>query len=245
MATSRIHPTVETEKLASLPNLLQVNEEAGEPIQRERNCSEGRRRNRKYRYKKQGYHKVERENARRVEARNFLSGITLDSHYRAPVETSEQSSSLTHTPSKLSGRGPSPGEESKVELTELANLYELYTQSRRHQHSPIKLLPTRSQDVGLDYSTQYSVNRSASLFEAGTPGSEQKKPLLQYLGQTKSLGSSIDSGGIRYFGRDQKFPVDSRYVSQLSLVVLFQRNFFTPLGWSSLLVACHFWSSLP
>ena len=212
MATSK-----QTVELSPLPCPDQP--QASEPAQRERNSSDGRKKNRKYRYKRQGYHKVERENARIVEARNFLSGITLDSHYRAPVEATEQDSSLHHTPSKHSGPG---AQESKMELAlptdELANLYELYTQSQRRQHSPVKLPPTRSQDMGLEYSTQYPVNRSTSLFDAATtPGSEQRKPLLQYLGQTKSLGSSIEPGGIRYFGRDQKFPVDSRYAFEQSL----------------------------
>lgn len=201
MATSRATETVEQ---APLPLLLHGTE---------RPFSDNKKKNRKYRYRKQGYHRMERENARRVEARNFLSGITLDSHYRTPVETQEQDISLFHVPSKHGGST----EESKVEVPddEMARLYDLYA-----HNSPVKLPPSRSQDLGFDYSSHshHIVNRSSSLYEptVTTPSSERKKLSLQHLPHTKSLGSSIEAGDIRYFGELQEFPVDSRYVSNIT-----------------------------
>lgn len=183
----------------------------------ERSSSDSKKKNRKYRYRKQGYHKMERENARRVEARNFLSGITLDSQYKAPIETQEEDTCMFHVPSK---HGGSSMEESKVELPdEMDRLYDLYA-----HNSPVKLPPSMSLDLGFDYSSHsyHMVNRSTSLYESATstPSCERKKLSLQYLPHTKSLG---EVGDIHYFGRPQEFgyqefPVDSRYVDLKGLV---------------------------
>jgi hypothetical protein len=212
MAALNLEPgAAETVAQTSLPTPLPL--QPTENVQNERHSSDTRKKNRKYRYKKHGYHKTERENARRVEARNFLSGITLDSHYRTPTETQEQSPSLLHTPSSHSGLV----EECKIEIIpadEMANLYDLYN------HSPVKLPPSRSQELGFDYSmhhplVNHPVNRSTSLYEATTPSSELKK--LSHLAQAKSFSNDVGGGDIRYFGRHHRFPVDSRYVLKLSL----------------------------
>ena len=60
-----------------------------------------RKKKKKNRYLKQGYHRSERDDSRRVAARAFLSGITRDSHLRvqrtqAPtLEEEEKTSSIT------------------------------------------------------------------------------------------------------------------------------------------------------
>lgn len=179
----------------------------------EQASSDTRRRNRKYRYRKQGYHKTERDNARRTEARNFLSGITLDSHYRVSVETQEQTPPLFHESSKHSGLTTEDVLLSNVELPqadEMPSLYELYS-----NHSPVKVPTSRSQtqDIGFDYviHTHHLVNRSASLHESvSSPTPEPRK--MHHIAHTKSLGSSIECGDIRYFGRGREFPIDSRYI---------------------------------
>ena len=60
-----------------------------------------RKKKKKNRYLKQGYHRSERDDSRRVAARAFLSGITRDSHLRAQqsqvptLEEEEKTSSIT------------------------------------------------------------------------------------------------------------------------------------------------------
>ena len=58
------------------------------------------RRRRKNRFIKQGYHKSERDDARRVAARTFLSGIVLDSHLQQQeqqiLESTSQFESSSH-----------------------------------------------------------------------------------------------------------------------------------------------------
>ena len=68
-----------------------------------------RKKRKKSRYLKHGYHKSERDDYRRVAARAFLSGITRDSHLRvqqsrgqapAPEEDENASSFITTAPSR-------------------------------------------------------------------------------------------------------------------------------------------------
>lgn len=180
------------------------------------NSSDTKRKNRKYRYKKLGYHKTERESARRIEARNFLSGITLDSHYRTPVEVEEQEPLLLHDASIHGGSTIEDAVLSKTELPQadaMAVLYELY-----NRHSPVKVPQSKSHDIGFEYlmHAHHLVNRSSSLVESvSTPTPEHKK--FPHIAHTKSLGSSVgmgsslETGGIRYLNRVKEFPVDSRY----------------------------------
>ena len=65
--------------------------------------SQSRKRRKKNRFFKQGYHKAERHDARRVAARAFLSGITRDSHLqrREPV-ASEEAVSAPYSPGPTS-----------------------------------------------------------------------------------------------------------------------------------------------
>lgn len=81
-----------------------------------------RRRKKKSRYIKQGYHKSERDDSRRVAARSFLSGITRDSHLQNLGQVTAQdegstgnlfiattlSRKLSIGPSGLIERAPSP-----------------------------------------------------------------------------------------------------------------------------------------
>lgn len=65
--------------------------------------SQSRKRRKKNRFLKQGYHKAERHDARRVAAKAFLSGITRDSHLqrREPV-ASEETASAPYSPGPTS-----------------------------------------------------------------------------------------------------------------------------------------------
>ena len=185
--------------------------------------SETRRKNRKQRYRKHGYHKTERENSRRVEARNFLSGITLDSHCRLPAETQEQDIVLQVT-SQQSGLASSV-EDGLMSTSDLlseklphsenlhdmaSDLFELYSS----HHSPVKVALSKSQEQGFDYSLTPIISRSASLFEAAsTPTYEQRRAGLHHIAYSKSLGCSVDTGDVHYCGHFTKFPVmNSRYV---------------------------------
>lgn len=179
--------------------------------------SESRRRHRKHRYIKQGYHKTERENSRRVEARKFLSGITLDSHLRTPLELAQQNQdpAIQHqygrvTPGVEEGLMPSTAEK----LHEMAdNLLELYS-----RHSPVKMASSRSSEHAAAGSPL--LNRSASLFDSGfgaTPTYEQKRLGLQQIAQSKSTGCSVDGasvggggGGVHYCKRPMRPNPDSR-----------------------------------
>lgn len=227
MAASRPADPVEQAHPSLQLNLLS----GSEAVQYERTSSDTKRKNRKYRYRKQGYHKTERENARRVEARNFLSGITLDSHYRTPVEAQEQDPALLPVSSKHSAS--TAAEDAMTELSqsisqgdEMASLYELYS-----HHSPVKLAPSRSQEHTLEHTFDHLphnlINRSTSLHDAvTTPSYEHRKTSLHHVGHTKSLGSSLECGGVHYLGRLRDFPVDSRYKSNYSSWVP-RRDHFT------------------
>lgn len=54
-----------------------------------------RKRRKKSRFIKQGYHKSERDDSRRVAARSFLSGITRDSHLQNPGQVPAQDEGST------------------------------------------------------------------------------------------------------------------------------------------------------
>lgn len=172
-----------------------------------------KRRHRKHRYRKHGYHKTERENARRVEARNFLSGITLDSHLRSPNELPDQDSTLLLPLNRrLSGGTEGVVFNSDLPPTEelhemAANLFEFYTRS-----SPVKLDASRSQEYGFDAVLSTPLNRSASVFEATpTPSHEQRRMGVGL--HSKPMVSSMDGGEIRYFTNFKGVPLtDNRYI---------------------------------
>ena len=148
-----------------------------------------RRRRKKGRFIKQGYHKSERDDARRVAARAFLSGITLDSHLQ----------SVGGGPSDVSGDGPySPrptsvaSMHSRMVADDLAaqgsasielglKLYEIQLDFAQHtQH--IKLTPSKgAADKTFEASTPVTaclLNQSAS-FEL--PASERPLGFLNPL----------------------------------------------------------------
>ncbi len=158
-----------------------------------------KRRHKKHRYRKHGYHKSERDNSRRVEARAFLSSITLDSRFSPALDLD----SIAHTPSgspKARLRG-FPASEERV-TSHQSQLHEIaaHLLGLSHAHSPMKLTPSRSHDHDLNSSSYsnnmpFMVTRSTSLFEsssASTPGHDQlsKRVSLTY---SKSMGGSGDA----------------------------------------------------
>ena len=179
-----------------------------------------RRKHRKYRYRGQGYHKNERESARRVEAKRFLSGITLDSHLRPPSEALDKETALKQHGSassiveELVKSNPDlPNSEKLHEMA--ASLYDFYS-----HHSPVKMALSRSHELfdGSPYNPSTPVSRSVSVVES-TPGAivsyEQRKASLHHMPHSKSLGFPTEGGPIHCYGNFKKFPLvplDNKYV---------------------------------
>lgn len=204
------------------PQSSQVHTTEGVSVRQDRfpGVSDNKRRHRKHRYRKQGYHKTERENARRVEARSFLSGITLDSHLQSPFEAQQdQDPAIFQTASGttqlveegLMGSSSDPVPEHQLHEMDL---FEFYS-----HHSPLKLALFRSQEHGFELSqhntasSASSVSRSASVYESTlTPTYEQRRAGLQHVRQTKSLGGPLGSGEVHYCASFNKGPlyVDNR-----------------------------------
>lgn len=259
----------ETMGKATLLHSTEISDERQRP-ERYQSSSETRRKNRKHRYRKQGYHKTERENSRRVEARNFLSGITLDSHCRLPAETQEQDTVILQMASQQSGVTSSVEDglmsSSDLLLSEkllhsenlhdmASDLFELYSS----HHSPVKMALSKSQDQGFDSSQTPVINRSASLFEAAsTPTYDQRRAGLHHIAYSKSLGSSVDTGEVHYCGQFTKFPVmnnrylynyvrtsfDQSWSNQPMCAVMWWWWFLLFVGLFLLLLVHHFWSLL-
>lgn len=166
--------------------------------------STGRRR-RKNRFIKQGYHKSEREDARRVAARAFLSGIVLDSHLRQQnqdnLESINQSESISHgqifqersgsfrfTPNRpLSSmsRHSNPlqltddNSATDLLLSGARKLYELgIALDISHHHSPSKSALSKSFDRS---STSPMHPPTTLLFDSSSP---EKRKLLNQLGRS-------------------------------------------------------------
>lgn len=170
-----------------------------------------KRRHKKYRYRRQGYHKSEKENARRMEAKAFLSGITLDSRLQPSPDIQDTSRDAVSSPNPASGNmGHSLAEE--LSCLDVPNLQEMA--ANLFEQSPSKLTPSRSYDMGFENSPYnnssfVSMGRSVSLLEsASTPGYEQKK--LGALGHSKSFGYTSDvlGGEVHYCKNFRKTPLE-------------------------------------
>ncbi len=169
-----------------------------------------RRKHRKYRYRGQGYHKNERESSWRVEARRFLSGITLDGHLRPPVELQDKDTTLKQHISTISleeGVKSNSDLQNSEKLHEMAaNLLKFYS-----HHSPVKMALSRSHELGFDsspFKPSTPVGRSVSVVEPTfTPvGHEQKRSSFQHVPHSKSMGSSVEGDVIHYYATFKKFP---------------------------------------
>ena len=140
-----------------------------------------RRKRKKGRFIKQGYHKSERDDARRVVARAFLSGITLDSHLQSvggdissdvnlgpysPRPTSVASMHSRVVTEDLAVQG-----SASIELG--LKLYEIQLDfAQQTQH--VKLTPSKSTDKSFEALTPAPagvLNQSAASFES--PASER------------------------------------------------------------------------
>ena len=135
-----------------------------------------RRRRKKARFIKQGYHKSERDDARRVAARTFLSGITLDRHLRQGAGILEN-----YIPSYSPGPHSVASRHSKISSDDTSIQLGLSSTNviirpttppsrRLHeilQDSPFKVVPSKSLDQQA-YSPvhPYLVNRSMSCIES-------------------------------------------------------------------------------
>lgn len=133
-----------------------------------------RRRRRKGRFIKQGYHRSEREDARRVAARAFLSGITLDSHLQqfhrsrenspTPV-AGEQGNKLTEDSCLPDG----PSAASLRPITPPRRLHELLLDTSSLHYSPYKIYPSKSHDNSLNSPVSakpFDIGHSASYIES-------------------------------------------------------------------------------
>lgn len=143
------------------------------------NATHSRRKRKKGRFIKQGYHKSERDDARRVAARAFLSGITLDSHRQpsmggGPMEVPSDIS-LAYSPRPVSAASV----HSRVITDELATqgsssmelglkLYEIqldFAQQPSHKLTPSKSAVDKSFEASSPV-YPYLLNRSASCIES-------------------------------------------------------------------------------
>ena len=94
LASQTAHAQIQTHAFMAEPQLPQQPQDSAHL----------RKKKKKNRYLKQGYHKSERDDSRRVAARAFLSGITRDSHLRAQqsqaptLEEDDKRSSFIATP---------------------------------------------------------------------------------------------------------------------------------------------------
>ena len=141
-----------------------------------------RRKRKKGRFIKQGYHKSERDDARRVAARAFLSGITLDSHLQSvgggPMDVSSDVSLAPYSPRPTSVASM----HSRMVADDLAiqgnasvelglKLYEIQLDfAQQTQQSLHKLTPSKSAvDKTFEASSPVPaclLNQSASSFES-------------------------------------------------------------------------------
>ena len=118
-----------------------------------------RKKRKKSRYVKQGYHKSERDDYRRVAARAFLSGITRDSHlcdrpsYRSQAPPSEKSGlslALTISPARKSSiivlaiDAPSPPSTPVLEARYSPALKQVDLRSHHDPSHPQQLTSSRS-----------------------------------------------------------------------------------------------------
>ena len=184
-----------------------------ESVDTQQNTVSAGRRQRKYRYKRSGHHRHEKDNARRKEARTFLSGITLDT-FKTRTTTAAEFGELEVT--ILTGTSPStvlkksnasmqvmedvlvtsrfqPVEQRLHEIA--ADLFDL------PKHLPLKQSSFRSQEHNLEHTLpNYSspIVRSSSLFDSSvthTPNYEQHKRILQQMGHSSlGLGGGVESG---------------------------------------------------
>ena len=166
-----------------------------------------RRKHKKCRYIKHGFQKSERENAKRNEARAFLSGITLDSNLRTPLEVydmdsnSNVTSTVISASTRLSSSIQAPEDSSSLQYFEklhemAANLFEVDP-----RQSPVKLTPSIEPQ-----SNPIAVTRSAYCIEAvSTPNYDPRRHTVQPISHSKSVGYTGDSGEIHYFGNFRKW----------------------------------------
>lgn len=140
-----------------------------------------RRRHRKGRFLKQGYHKSERDDARRVAARTFLSRIQLDSHLQRGEVISETTSdgnvvayspgpySISSRKSRTLGEDISlEAESSATELT-VAMPRKPHEISRELTQQSFKLVTSKSLDRSHEFISAVNpllLNRSASCIES-------------------------------------------------------------------------------
>ena len=167
------------------------------------NGSKSKRRQKKYRYRKQGYHKSERENARRVEARAFLSGITLDERLRPLDPTDINLTALVHvTPNQNLSSPMLTMEEThtSTDLQRIEKLHEMVNFFDLQHQSPLKLTPSRSHDHGFD---ALAMVRSTSLFEtAATPLTHETRRLGPVL--SRSINNPEEHvGEVSYYDYDE------------------------------------------
>ena len=119
-----------------------------------------RRKRKKGRFIKQGYHRSERDDARRVLARAFLLGITLDSHLqqRAGTISAGETGAVPRSPGPLSvssGRSRSVmAEDTSLQTgppaSELSRKLQDIQLDMLSQHYPLKLTPSRSLEQQFD-----------------------------------------------------------------------------------------------
>ena len=160
---------------------------------KQHNASSTRHRQKKYRYKRQGHHKYDKDNARRMEARAFLSGITLDtlkSRSTAAGQLEDVDVTIFYASSPNAVRkkpnssaqvmevglvscGLQPGEQRLHEMA--AEMYDL------HNHYSLKLTPSRSHEHDFEHNLPNCPSlllRSSSMFDSSvvyTPSYEQRK----------------------------------------------------------------------
>lgn len=181
--------------------------------ERPHTSSSSKRKQKKYRYKRQGHNKYDRDDARRVEARTFLSSITLDTYKgRSPASgeledvevtilSSASPSALRRKPNvpaqvmeegRLSG-GIQLGEQRLHEMA--ADMFNL------RKHSPLKMTSSRSHEHDFEHippNLSSPLVRSMSLFDPNVsymPSLEQKKISLQQMGHSRSMGSTGNAVG--------------------------------------------------
>ncbi len=124
------------------------------------NILPSRRRRKKGRFIKQGYHRSEREDARRVAARTFLSSITLDSHLQRlhrsrddispPLYAPIHSVAGTHTGNYSDNiLGPSATSANPI-TPPPRRLHELLLDTGSLNTSPLKVSPSKGHESTLN-----------------------------------------------------------------------------------------------
>lgn len=130
-----------------------------------------RKKRKKSRYLKQGYHKSERDDCRRVAARAFLSGITRDSHLRVQQQ---------QAPTSEEGENPS----TVVTLPSLRKLSVIPLETVDGN------IPSPPSTPVLDAHYSPTFKRTAEILE---PSHQQMLAKLGELGHSKSLDQVIES----------------------------------------------------